>query len=461
MLREALDRRRDGKFRYPIIIFSTPVQNSKSLMSTWIGLWRFFTEKGQYMLSVANDVEQAKIILNEAKSIIRASPLLYPETWGEDGLYRDRIKNKDGNEWVVKSTEHVSTRGFRAPTIMYDELGHVTSRKQFDVLTGRQAAQVNPLLVVTSTVSGVKSGPLWDLFDLHAEGDKDIYLFYTNENLSPLIKEDYLERQRRVLPPIVYQREHENRWSEGAAALLTQADWEAALALGAEVTGRERCFLWVDIGWVHDPTTMTVTCRNEDNIVVLLDVRTFQGSHKKPVSFKALEEQIKVFHKQYNLGGTQIEAPQGVGLVEKMDLSGLRRVKLAYPTPKKHREMWGNLYSLFKQHRISVFAHEQLRKELLNLNIENTPDGFKVTDPGKIHQDHAIGLAGSALMSTEHRMDYRVAHVPSLYSTEQPILKPKVDKKPEGHNWRTCRRRTKGCWWCVQEATEEGILEPA
>src|SRR5207244_1216433 len=42
--------------------------------------------------------------------------------------------------------------------------------------------------------------------------------------------------------------------------------------------------------------------------------------------------------------------------------------------------------------------HAQLREELLNLVVEMTPQGVRVVDKGKIHQDHAVAVRGVVAM---------------------------------------------------------------
>jgi hypothetical protein len=76
-------------------------------------------------------------------------------------------------------------------------------------------------------------------------------------------------------------------------------------------------------------------------------------------------------------------------------------IEVLHPTAKSQRERFGHLQSLIKQAQIRIPEHEQLRRELLNLMIEVTAAGWRVTDPGSTHNDHAVALAGACWLARE------------------------------------------------------------
>jgi len=86
----------------------------------------------------------------------------------------------------------------------------------------------------------------------------DIFWYYTSENLSPRVTPAFLTRQRRVLLPAQYAREHENQWVDGADALTTAADVDWAMSQGwVETPAQEEDFVYEgfgDLGLVHDAT---------------------------------------------------------------------------------------------------------------------------------------------------------------------------------------------------------------
>jgi hypothetical protein len=52
-----------------------------------------------------------------------------------------------------------------------------------------------------------------------------IFWWYSTENLSPLVTAEFLARQRRLLLPAQYAREHENRWVDQADASRRASRW--------------------------------------------------------------------------------------------------------------------------------------------------------------------------------------------------------------------------------------------
>jgi hypothetical protein len=69
-------------------------------------------------------------------------------------------------------------------------------------------------------------------------------------------------------------------------------------------------------------------------------------------------------------------------------------VELFTPTIKTATEEWPILVRRFSDRTIILPKHERLRDELLNLSYEVTPTGIRVTDKGKVHQDHAVAVRG-------------------------------------------------------------------
>src|SRR5262245_16752223 len=91
-----------------------------------------------------------------------------------------------------------------------------------------------------------------------------VYFFYTDENLSPRITAQFLERQRRLLLPAQFAREHQNQWVDQADAFVRQADVDGCMGTGwmEQPLGMGLpAVITVDIGTVHDPTVLAVGWR--------------------------------------------------------------------------------------------------------------------------------------------------------------------------------------------------------
>ena len=432
ILREALQRR-SGRFLYRFVGISEPRGNGKSFKGACIGVWRLFTgPAGQDVISVALDEDGARITFGYATQLIERSPLLSP---GARILRREIVldtgRTADGlprppSLWTVETREHTSTRGRHPTLILYDELGWTRDEELFAALSAAQAPVDDPLFVVTSTVGASRSGPLWELKRLAEEGGRAVYFFHTTENLSPLVTPQFLEQQRRLLHPLRYRREHENTWSEGADSFLSHELLEEAYEEGWKPQ-RERqegtYYAFVDLGLVHDATVIAVAHRREDGKAVLDALRTFRGSRSQPVRVNTVVDTVARLSEAFRLELVRVESPEGgEAVVQALHEKGVR-AEVLRPTVKTQQEAWGNLLSLFQNMQLVLFRHGELGRELLNLQIKNTPTGFRVFDPGGIHQDHALALAGAALLASEGggsqfvdmaEWDRLAGHVPEL-----------------------------------------------
>ena len=73
-------------------------------------------------------------------------------------------------------------------------------------------------------------------------------------------------------------------------------------------------------------------------------------------------------------------------------------MELFHPTAKQHAEEWPVLAQRLASGSLVLFPHVRLREELLNLFYEVGPQGVKVIDRGKVHQDHAVTVRGVVAM---------------------------------------------------------------
>lgn len=408
MVRDALEHKHGGHYKYRRVIISLPRQNAKSTMSAWIALHRLYTGDHQEIVSVANDYQQAGIILGDARRIISGSDVLYSQL-DDYGLTRGEIRLTNGNRWLIKSSESVASRGLRPSLILYDELGWVSDRMLYDTLSAGQAAQPDPQIIVTSTVGPVKDGILWELFELARAGDPSTLLIYETQNLSPLITPEYLESQRAQLPAHVYAREHMNLWGEGSEALCTETDWKRAIADGdpRRIDDPGPCMAFLDLGWVHDESVLCVMRKLESGKVGLLAMETWQGSQQAPVEFGAIQVRLGELARKFHVQKLVIEAPQGYAMAQQLKLKGVN-TEILSPTAKSNQDRWGALITALKNGTICLPDDARLRRQLLTLNIETGPTGWKVVDVPSVHNDRAVAVAGALYLASKNNVKFDV-----------------------------------------------------
>jgi hypothetical protein len=82
-----------------------------------------------------------------------------------------------------------------------------------------------------------------------------------------------------------------------------------------------------------------------------------------------------------------------VAAVQSLQRLGLP-VELFAVTAKAHAEEWPILAQRLASRTIVLPKHDRLREELLNLTVDLGPQGVRLVDRGKIHQDHAVAVRG-------------------------------------------------------------------
>lgn len=406
-IRAITERNGKGTFKRRIAVFSTPRQDGKTTLSAWLGLWRLVCDPtGGDVVSVALDTKGARQLMFDARAIIGGSPKLMSLLEGE--LTKSWLTLKDGREWIIRSADASMSRGLRPATVLVDELGwSADDGELFQVLLAAQAAQENPLVVVTSTVGPVQAGPLWDLFERSkVRGQKVIRLLYSRKNQSPLVTKKFLKEQRAILPPSWYAREHENTWGAGSDVFCTQANWLKAIEGGSPLMDKHRgaSYAFLDLSWAHDESVLTVaTTRDDKKAIISMDV--FAPSKGKPVDFAAVEATVRRRIEALGVRRLEIESPQGVALSQKIERSipGVN-VSILHPTAKSNAERWGALYSALRDGLIWLPKDEKLRRQLLQLTIKAGPTGWRVVEADrKLHQDRALACAGAYYLAQNTR----------------------------------------------------------
>ena len=257
--------------RNRVSLVGMPRKSGKSSVGAALGLYGLILGgKGSEVYSVAVEKDQARIVFQDAKRTVEASPELSAIT----KLYRDAIELPSMNSvYRVLSAESVSKEGLNPTTVIFDELHAQPDRTLFDVFSLAQGSRKNATLIAITTagVRSDRSGKDSIAFSLYNYG-KRIAL---GED-----KDDTFFMAWWEAPDDSDHRDPET-WraaNPGFGDLNSEADFHSAIRRTPEAEFRiKRCNQWVSTveTWLPagswDECAGEVTLTPEDEIVLGFD----------------------------------------------------------------------------------------------------------------------------------------------------------------------------------------------
>ncbi len=161
----------NGKLKHKIALIGLPRKQGKSAWLSAVALEHLVLgPNGGEVYSCAADKEQAKIVFNTAKEMIRLEPTLEFLQ-----VYRDAIYNpKSGTTYRALSSDAPLKEGLSPTFVAFDELHAQPNRQLFDVMSLAMGARQDPMLVAITT-AGVKtdsSGKDSICYDLYNYGKR-------------------------------------------------------------------------------------------------------------------------------------------------------------------------------------------------------------------------------------------------------------------------------------------------
>ena len=161
----------NGKLKHKIALIGLPRKQGKSAWLSAVALEHLVLgPQGGEIYSCAADRDQARIVFNNVKEMIRLEPELEFLQ-----VYRDAIYNpKNGTSYRALSAEAFTKEGLSPTFVAFDELHAQPNRELFDVMSLAMGARQEPMLVAITT-AGVKtdsSGKDSICYDLYNYGKR-------------------------------------------------------------------------------------------------------------------------------------------------------------------------------------------------------------------------------------------------------------------------------------------------
>ena len=280
-----------GKRVYKEALLGIGRKNGKSTTGAELALYGLLgtPEFSPEVYAAAASRDQARIVFNQAKDFVEASPLL--RDWLSPQRNVITCKSNKGI-YRVLSADAGLQYGLNPSMVVIDELWAHTSPELYYALTTGQLAREAPLVVSITTAGFDRSSICFDLYErgkrLRDEGGIDAMraagflmwwyemdptvdyrdeTHWKNANPSSWITVEALRREQARLPESVFRRLHLNQWTETENAWIKPHEWD--LLTGSPIFDpAQASWMAVDVGVRRDSAAITWAQWHDDNLHV-------------------------------------------------------------------------------------------------------------------------------------------------------------------------------------------------
>lgn len=292
-------RRPDGTRRYRRAHFWIPKKNGKSLIAAGLGVFLlgFDGEPGAEVYSAAGNEQQAKLVFDEAKKMVHASPLLSEdfETYTKSIAHPFTL-----SKYEVLSAKPGTKHGFNVHGVIIDEVHEFKSRDLYDFLASGTGSRRQPLEVVISTAGadvGSFGYELWELAHKLRDGIlEDPHIMVTifaadtgddwqdektwakanpNLGISPklsFLRDELVKAKNQPSLVPAFKRLYLNLWTQSAKAWLDINKWRACPRCPTSLMRyrRRRCWGGLDLSKTKDLSSLALVFDRDDGLFDVL-----------------------------------------------------------------------------------------------------------------------------------------------------------------------------------------------
>lgn len=288
-------KRADGFRRFRTAFIEVPRKNGKTTVAAGVGLYLLIAdgEPGPEIYAAATKRDQAKIVWDEAASMVRKSPAL---------AKRIRIVNSKSNMHILENRARFEPLGADADTMdglnihgaIIDELHAHKTRAVWDVLETATGARRQPLIFAITTAGTDKNSVCYENHEYATQILKgviqdDTFFAYiasidegddwtdpkvwakANPNLGVSVKLDDLERKcekAKKMPAAqnAFLRLHLNVWTQQVDRWIDLNLWDeqAGIVVEEDLRGRV-CYGGLDLSSVSDITAWVMVFPHDDD----------------------------------------------------------------------------------------------------------------------------------------------------------------------------------------------------
>lgn len=355
---------------------------------------------GQRIYFTATDSDQAGLAFDSLQGFINKNPFLREAMKVNR---REVIVPELDNQLIVLPADAAGSWGLRPSLIVIDELEAWKGRNAeeffyslFSALGKVKGARV----LVCSTAYWDKTCLCWKLRE--QVQDDPGWIFSRRGQCASWITPEFLEQQKRLLPAHVYQMLHENIWTEAGGSFLTYEEVDSIFNPEMKPVSQHKGtkhYIGLDLGLSHDATVAAVLHWSNGGVIVD-NLQTWRGSPGNRVNIDDVEQWLINAVENYKPVQITVDPWQAIGMVQRLQAKRINISEVSF-TSTYRSKLFTNLLEAVRSLKIRCFPHEELKKELLQLQFVEKNGSLRVDHPAGGHDDHVTALAMATLAVTE------------------------------------------------------------
>jgi hypothetical protein len=397
---------------------------------------------------VAADKDQAALLKDAVSKLCQLNSWLGAVL----DVQKERILNRlTDSELKVIPADGPSSYGLLLDFAILDETTHWQKQDLWDSLFSTAAKRKNCLLVSIANAGFIDS---WAWAIREAVRVDPLWYFHSLDGpQASWLTEDRLAEQRRLLPPLAFDRLWGNRWSAGSGDAIPEDQIAAACTLAAPPAGPERgwaYFAGVDVGLKRDSSAIVVIGKhigfrdehrpppldigslpvatrlaltegeiseytltdfrklpsNEDELkseegtgrLRLAAIRVFRPEQfGGTVSINAVEQALLDLHSRFSFAAVGCDPWEFRGSVER--LQDTLPIEIVTSGGQNQKSMCEAMLTAFAERQIELWPDATLVADLRHLRIEERHYGIRLVSPKNAggattnHGDSTSGLS--------------------------------------------------------------------
>lgn len=382
-----------------------------AVMVTWV----LFAAKRQLAgVAAAADRDQGRLLRDAVAKLVSLNAWLA----GLLDVQAYRVVNvRTGSDLQILSCDAPSSYGLTPSFAVVDELTHHRTEELWVSILSAAAKRSDCMLVVISN-AGTGQGESWQWRIREAARTDDGWYFHSLDGCrASWISPRHLAEQRRLLPPIQFDRLWANRWTSGSGDALVEDDITAAVTRRKPWTKAKRGWIFtagLDVGLSKDSCALVAVGKcigeqwlveraNGDEIVSrvpatgrlrLASVTLWKPERGRRISLAAVERSILRLHEHFELASLAFDPWQAEYLIDRLSGAGVPCERVP-ASGGNLQAMATSLLDCFTVRTIDLYPHERLMSDLRNLRIQERSYGCRLTSPRgpNGHGDAATALA--------------------------------------------------------------------